>query len=678
MQLRAIAAMAVGALAVSACEYMPDTVDRTIGYNHAVATSTNDLFLLNVIRSSQHEPSYYTRNQSDTATSSFSPTFGASVPLSGTLARTTAGTVNSNPINASTGFLNSTVVTRALTGAVATLSPSLAASTSNQLTLSNMDDQQSINGLLTPVPLQQIDNYIIERYSAEQMYMLYMDTITIPRTLLRRLPDAVAENCATKKIPNADNSIDKHALGLYCYYLFQHQAVYPWPVGAAAAYIAPPADGVLAKYSSVSNKDYMNPDCFAGGRINFVSPADVIALYEGRLAEEKTQEAEKTALKKIAAGKADALDKALTALGTLEASPVADPDKIAAEEKHVGQLRQDLQGVQAQVASLRSQTPEAVVFWNDPALDAAGPAQLGRIPRAYTCFYQVLTALLSLGLDPSSDSPTALYRVPIEYAKSNPRYFADLTQQNLQVGIVYPKGSTTPIAIGACRKASDLALSLSGDGYVKALFALGEDADAASAQLQTRTGQAMEQRLEEVRYQGAPEASDGLRSFGFEPSSAPLAIMLNEDAGKATGPGDCASAVADWQKDGGGTDNSLTISYTPRSLESIVYYLGEVVRREYGEPGSSYAPVTFLSWSPDDEIYNEELFRVEKGIPPKDALAKTIELGQAYYVPALCASCSWEYPDHSSGMILEMLSQIWGINKQQTNPPVVVPVSVIP
>ena len=85
------------------------------------------------------------------------------------------------------------------------------------------------------------------------------------------------------------------------------------------------------------------------------------------------------------------------------------------------------------------------------------------------------------------------------------------------------------------------------------------------------------------------------------------------------------------------------------------------------------------------EIYDEQIFHVEKGSPSDGAIAVASSNGDTFYVPRLCPGlptnrkdvCSYEYPDHASAQVLTLLNQLWGLNKTQATAPIVAPVTVI-
>jgi len=676
--------VAIACLLTAACQYSPDITQRSMAYNEAVAQSTNDLFLQNALRASQRQPTFYTRNQADTAMASISPGLTSTFPASSAPMTATATTVNSNPL-ALSGFLNSKVITNTVARAALTLTPSFSTTQSNQLTLSNLDDQQSAYGLMAPVSLQQMSNYLKSGYAVEQLYMMYMQNITISRSMLHSLPDAIAENCAVKQHARGPTG----NINQYCEYFFRDNIASTFLSDKTQDYVKPKNNPVLAfKYSSVPyDKPYnIQYACFDGGTIHSISPFDTIQVYRDayihthNISKKKAGDEFKNRNKKARDRAAAHHDSAV---------PTIDED-IDADDS----------------ADIKAATPDdTVTFANDPAVDNLDDHGQP-LMNSFTCFKQVLTALLTLDLTPTPKAPTALYRVPFPAVQGNPRYFADLTQQGLDIGLLTksadgtwkPADGTdaadaTPVAIGVCKKPDDMSLGFSVDGYVQALFALGGDATLTpQAQPSSITTQANAFALMDVALPPDAKAPPGgsLRAFAFKPSTSPSAIQLvTKLSGKAPAA-TCTEAVMSWQaaKDKGAT---LTLTYTPRSLEDMVYFLGQIVRRKADNPAS--APVTFLNVAQDprtgDRIpYEEELFRVVKGAAPPNALARAADASGAYYVPALCdravqlskdppLKCSEEYPNHASAQVLDVLNQLWGLNKTQVAAPIVPTVTVI-
>src|ERR1700753_406702 len=60
----------------------PAMLDRTLAYTRAVANSTTQVLLLNVVRASERLPTYYTRLEGDAASMALTPNGSLNVPLS--------------------------------------------------------------------------------------------------------------------------------------------------------------------------------------------------------------------------------------------------------------------------------------------------------------------------------------------------------------------------------------------------------------------------------------------------------------------------------------------------------------------------------------------------------------------------------------------------------------------
>jgi len=608
MQSKSLAVALSATLALGACQYSPDIAERTVAYNRAVATSTNNLFLLNALRASERQPTYFTRNTADTAQSTINPSLSVTSPSGSTPTLTTAITHNLNPVTANTtGFGTVVTATRAVTRAALGLTSGLTAAEQNQLALSNQDDQQSMNGLMSPVSLQQISNYYNEGYNPQQLLLLYFLSLSIPRSALHRLPAAAAESCAAEwKAMETWLSTSKQP-NLYCQYLFGDQRdPQPRPLSAIAAKsITSPANTTAIWEYSLARDMPLHPRCFDLSQFSDIDPSAILEKYQVRPA-----------------------------------------------------------GREA------GSTDQAIELLNDPAIDPFEPEQGHpdrRAPlsiRSFRCFNEVLVVLLALDLRPAAGGSKLQYVLPEAEALGNPRYFADLTQQNLEVAPrTGPNGKTE---IGVCKK-GELSLELEADGFVKALF-----------------------ELPDVAPSGDGTASGNERQpqpLGFKLSDAPNSIRLSGDQGDAARKHDCAAAVADAEQAGQPTaKSSLVISYAPRSLANMVYYLGQIIRRQYGLGSENNTEaVKFVTWN-DPQRYGPlsthqvELFRVRSGIPPIDAVASASEGGRFYFIPGLCdavPSCSKEYPEHYSALVLDMLNEIWDLNKTQATPPVVPTVTLI-
>jgi hypothetical protein len=134
--------------------------------------------------------------------------------------------------------------------------------------------------------------------------------------------------------------------------------------------------------------------------------------------------------------------------------------------------------------------------------------------------------------------------------------------------------------------------------------------------------------------------------------------------------------------------SELKIATDIRSFESVVYYLGEIVRTSRGDAAVNSPPylVHVLGRQPPDfehhSRYEEALFDLRKG-SPSQAAAMTVrdDNGWTNWIPAFCYSpspprpeaaeaartCSSEYPDHDTLTVLSLVNQIWGLQKEPSN-----------
>ncbi|HTQ12624.1 MAG TPA: hypothetical protein VMH86_02015 [Rhizomicrobium sp.] len=312
--------------------------------------------------------------------------------------------------------------------------------------------------------------------------------------------------------------------------------------------------------------------------------------------------------------------------------------------------------------------PDARLFANDPALFEATRDRKAEDGRTYTnfrCFHAILNALLKLGLKPQSKSSHAfLYSVPESGALRNPRYLADLSQQGLEIA---PDGQN----VAVCKKSDDIALQL----------------DALDASIDPDGSLSRRLGLNDSK----PHPDAGPPSAGAAPSFAGTAFVT-----AASKPLDnpCLQAMKDAaaKKKGGGKNSASeaaevkAIGFSQRSLEAMVYYLGEIIRRDADQTnatgvsgGDSASAVTFTNTANASSSYQEALFSVRRGDPSPGAIVSVSYDDQNYYVPALCAedNCSEELPDHASAQVLTMLNQIWNLQKTTVAAPIVPTVTVV-
>jgi len=412
----------------------------------------------------------------------------------------------------------------------------------------------------------------------------------------------------------------------------------------------------------------------------------------------------------------------IDAFETAKSAEKAAKDAREAEEKRTGKK-----------ADQPGEPPdEQARLYNDPAVDPQVPIldshhnPIGSKPaslNSQSCFAEVVTVLLALDLHPIDGSPTALYRAPIEMVEDNPRYLSDLTQQKLKVGFLYdgaPKdreaeneGTTgkppgdlfkKPSEIGVCKAADDMAIAFEGDGYATARIGLGDSDPLFSrrvgdeqAYADARTGSRESNASKSPMFTPPRESTHSelstssekapVGSIAFLPLPLPTAIQLKKGDDDSDEDGDgCQKAVKEWE--GAEESNSLTLEYAPRSLEGMVYYLGQVLRRRYDTP-SNPTPVRFVNWGSANGvnyIYQETLFDAEPGNKPGHAIAEAADESGAFNVPDLCDPatdvspervCSIEFPNHASAQIFTVLNQLWGLNKTQATTPAIPTVDVI-
>jgi hypothetical protein len=171
------------------CQYSPDMLDRTIAYNRAVANSTNQVLLLNVVRASERLPTYYTRLEGDASSLSLAPNGSLSLPLGN--AHSFENDLNTGATGALTSGTSKGVTSLAGIAGVFGLS----SSESNLLTLQTLDDQKYQNGMMTAVPLKNIQAFQDEGYQRDLLFMMFFSSIAISNRLMTSIDEAVATRC---------------------------------------------------------------------------------------------------------------------------------------------------------------------------------------------------------------------------------------------------------------------------------------------------------------------------------------------------------------------------------------------------------------------------------------------------------------------------------------------------
>ena len=174
----------------AACEYAPTMQDRTIAYNRAVANSTNQVLLLNVVRASQRLPTYYTRLEGDAASMGLTPNGSLNVPLNNP--RSFETDTNLGPTGAVASATTKAV--SSLAGIVSGLG--LQASESNLMTLQTLDDQKYQNGMMTPVPVKNIQAFQDEGYQRDLLFLMFLGNVQVSKDLIDPIDAAAAARCS--------------------------------------------------------------------------------------------------------------------------------------------------------------------------------------------------------------------------------------------------------------------------------------------------------------------------------------------------------------------------------------------------------------------------------------------------------------------------------------------------
>jgi hypothetical protein len=126
------------------------------------------------------------------------------------------------------------------------------------------------------------------------------------------------------------------------------------------------------------------------------------------------------------------------------------------------------------------------------------------------------------------------------------------------------------------------------------------------------------------------------------------------------------------------------VSLEIRSFESLIYFLGEVVRAEVEIPRISpmSLPVTVRQrWLDAGASYETPLFVAKRDTPPADNARLVLEddHGKTYWIPDICdasvipsrppGQCTTEYPNHQSMTVMTIFNQLWSLQKEPgTNP----------
>ena len=177
-----------------------------------------------------------------------------------------------------------------------------------------------------------------------------------------------------------------------------------------------------------------------------------------------------------------------------------------------------------------------------------------------------------------------------------------------------------------------------------------------------------------------------------EPAAAPpvesdtnIPVLLA--ATRAAPAVDCDSAAGAAKMGADHAPRGMQLS--TRSLDGMVYYLGEIIRAEHQVKDSvmpDAAPpdtsgVSLWVWNTSSRAYSDwDLFSVRRGSAPDSNLIAVDFHGDAYYVPPACddsGDCGQGAERHRSLQVLALLNQIWGLQKEQSELPIAPTVTVI-
>jgi hypothetical protein len=584
---RTLILVATGAI-TAACQYSPDMADRSLSYNRSVAISTDQLLLLNIVRSAQRLPTHYSRLEGDTAAAGLTPSFSLTQPFGH--GRTLESDVASGALT-----LKDTAALSAISGLLG-----LQGSESNSLNLQTLDDQKYQLGIMSPVPLKYFKIFVDDGYPPDLLAHLFVNRIRFQKSLLAKIDAAVRERCGQL------TSVSPEVLVV-------HACASRYDLAAG---LRPPPGGQTASGDGPSLVECM-PD------------------------------------------------------GVKENATIA-----------------------------------AVDFMNDPAHIIDNPNA-----KEPACFETAVLDLLILGITVNS-KPNDSYKFvdgPIsQKLATDPHFRAQVIQQGYTVlPAVMSDDSLAKDQFVVCQKSD-----AGGD------FVLTFPAPTAS----TTKPSLPRQRHNRRQPAGgiAPLASANVVSMaGHE--EGPAQRALDADLREHTDSGAPIVKVnaverkcqPDTKAAGDGTPlsqfllNPRKIEFTSRSFEAMVYYLGEVARAEMEYEGQSATSAASAGEAPRPALvrvmgrpgrqnyYWDTMFLISKRLSSDDVAVSVRDdaasiLGvedvseYAYAIPKPCVTghrpftepltnrqkpCSLQHPDNESLVVLTLLNQIWGLQKEQTATP---------
>jgi len=180
-----------------------------------------------------------------------------------------------------------------------------------------------------------------------------------------------------------------------------------------------------------------------------------------------------------------------------------------------------------------------------------------------------------------------------------------------------------------------------------------------------------------VRLRKIPEAANPTPAGGEGAIKAFSAAGPNiRKACASAGP---ASAAPEADKaravQGDGTSEALKLEFTTRSLDGMVYYLGEVLRSASVTGPGPGRPIKVWVWrngSRPGQTSGFEAWSLFEA-RPGDGLISVRFLKRIYGIPRACAAaddCESPTGRHTSFQVIALLNQIWGMQKEETQLPV--------
>ena len=146
--------------------------------------------------------------------------------------------------------------------------------------------------------------------------------------------------------------------------------------------------------------------------------------------------------------------------------------------------------------------------------------------------------------------------------------------------------------------------------------------------------------------------------------------------GASEGPKLSCSEFAKLPKD---TAAKVSVDLTTRSFDGMVYFLGEVLRARH-ERGAA-GDTTVWAWNSATKRYTIwSLYLAQTGEVSGDGMVTVKFEGKRYTIPSACSdteTCLDPERQHRSLQVLALLNQIWGLQKETAEMPIVPTITVV-